>query len=79
MVRLYVAVSNRLAELFQGDRADAGMEELGYVVLLAVISKSRAKWHSSLCQPSRSPLSPVLWEPPGVRSGAPEPPALRLP
>ena len=37
MVRLYVAVSNRLAELFQGDRADAGMEELGYVVLLAVI------------------------------------------
>ena len=37
MVRLYVAVSNRLAELFQADRADAGMEELGYVVLLAVI------------------------------------------
>jgi len=37
MVRLYVAVFNRLAGLFQGDRADAGMEELGYVVLLAVI------------------------------------------
>jgi hypothetical protein len=36
MVRLYVAASNRLAELFRGDRADAGMEELGYVVLLAV-------------------------------------------
>jgi len=37
MVRLYVAVSNRLAQLFQPERADAGLEELTYVVLLAVV------------------------------------------
>ncbi len=37
MMRLYVAVSNRLAELFQPGRSEEGLEELTYVVLLAVV------------------------------------------